>query len=100
MKFLIFIIIATSVFYYIYWQTENITQCIDSKWTVMTLDEAWEIWIDSECWYRLTDKNSCNVVTWTYWIDLDIEKPWCSPACVINLETKEAEINWRCSWLK
>jgi len=39
----------------------------------------------------------CNEDTGTYWIDLDIEKEGCNPACVINVETKEAEINWRCT---
>ena len=31
--------------------------------------------------------------------DLDIEKAGCNPACVINVETRTAEINWRCTGL-
>jgi len=39
----------------------------------------------------------CNENTGTYWINLDIKKEGCNPACVINLETRTAEINWRCT---
>ena len=39
----------------------------------------------------------------TWWIDIDMkprfEKPLCNPACVINEETLEVEINWRCTGL-
>jgi len=41
----------------------------------------------------------CNENTGTYWINLNITKEGCSPACVINLETRTAEINWRCTGL-
>ncbi len=41
----------------------------------------------------------CNEGTGTYWIGLNIEKEGCNPACVVNLETRTAEINWRCTGL-
>jgi hypothetical protein len=41
----------------------------------------------------------CNEGTGTYWININLTKKGCSPACVINLETKTAEINWRCTGL-
>jgi hypothetical protein len=41
----------------------------------------------------------CNEGTGTYWINLNIKKQGCNPACVINLENKSAEINWRCTGL-
>lgn len=47
----------------------------------------------------LTDEHWCNNVTGTWWIDLSLEKPGCNPACVINVETREAEINWMCTGL-
>ena len=47
----------------------------------------------------LTEEYSCNEYTGTYWIDLDIEKEGCNPACVVNVESREAEINWRCTGL-
>lgn len=45
----------------------------------------------------VTEDYVCNENTGTMWIDLDIEKEGCNPACVINIITKEAEINWRCT---
>lgn len=35
----------------------------------------------------------------TWWIDIDMDAPGCSPACVISEDTKTAEINWRCTGL-
>ncbi|MFH1393740.1 MAG: hypothetical protein ABII71_01580 [Candidatus Micrarchaeota archaeon] len=34
----------------------------------------------------------------TWWFELEIEKPGCSPACVVH-ENGSAEINWRCTGL-
>jgi len=34
----------------------------------------------------------------TWWIDLNIDKPGCNPACVIH-EDETTEINWRCTGL-
>lgn len=64
----------------------------------MSLTEAKQIALDSECSGQgaLKDTHMCNEDTRTWWIDLDIKKEGCNPACVINVETKQAEINWRC----
>ena len=35
--------------------------------------------------------------TGTWWIDLNVQKEGCSPACVVNAATGQAEINWRCT---
>ena len=67
--------------------------------TKLSLSEAKEIAFLSECGDRLEDTYICNEITGTWWINLDIEKEGCSPACVINVETKTAEINWRCTGL-
>lgn len=66
---------------------------------ILTLADAKKIAIASECGDRLKETYFCNENTGTYWIDLDIEKPGCNPACVVNIETREAEINWRCTGL-
>jgi len=63
----------------------------------LSLIEAEQIAINSECGDRLKENYMCNEDTGTWWIDLDIEKEGCNPACVINVETKEASINWRCT---
>ncbi|MCP3682587.1 MAG: hypothetical protein GY861_07855, partial [bacterium] len=39
----------------------------------------------------------CNPDTGTWWIDLDIDKEGCNPACVVYIDDKTAEINWRCT---
>jgi len=65
----------------------------------LSLSEAKEIAIQGQCGNKLKDTYICNEITGTWWIDLDIEKAGCSPACVINVETKTAEINWRCTGL-
>ena len=64
---------------------------------VLTLENAKSI-AEAECG-EIKDTYVCNENTGTYWIDLNIEREGCSPACVINLETREAEINWRCTGL-
>lgn len=65
----------------------------------LSLSEAKEIAILGECGNKLKDIYICNEVTGTWWINLDIEKEGCNPACVIDVETKIAEINWRCTGL-
>jgi hypothetical protein len=41
----------------------------------------------------------CNEGTGTYWIDLSTKKEGCSPACVVDVKARTAEINWRCTGL-
>jgi len=67
----------------------------------LSLKEAVKIALQSECGELglLEDTQFCNETTGTWWINLDVQKQGCSPACVINVETKEAEINWRCTGL-
>lgn len=66
----------------------------------LSLEDAKEIAINSECNQgELKDNAFCNENTGTWWIDLDIEKEGCNPACVIDVVTKTAEINWRCTGL-
>jgi hypothetical protein len=48
---------------------------------------------------RLKDTYVHNPSTHTWWIDLDSDKPGCSPACVVSEETGTAEVNWRCTGL-
>lgn len=69
--------------------------------TQMTLEEARSIATNSECTQEgsLTDQAFYNEVTHTWWIDLDLKKPGCAPACVVSAKTRSAEINWRCTGL-
>ena len=69
----------------------------------LTYEEALLIAQDSECTEKgtLTDTYIYNEFTKTWWIDLEMkpqfENELCNPACVVNEETKTAEINWRCT---
>ena len=62
--------------------------------------EARSIAENSECVAdgKLKDTATYNENSKTWWIDLEIEKPGCNPACVIY-EDKSVEINWRCTGL-
>jgi hypothetical protein len=63
----------------------------------LTLEEATNIAIASECGDRLKETRTCNEKTGVWWIDLDIEQEGCNPACAIDVTAKRAEINWRCT---
>ncbi len=67
----------------------------------MSLSEALKIAGNSDCVKggKLLDTNTYNSYTHTWWIDLDIKKDGCAPACVVSEETLTAEINWRCTGL-
>ncbi len=67
----------------------------------LSLAQAIQIAQASECLNQgqLEQTHFCNEVTGTWWIDLDIEKEGCAPACVIDVINKTAEINWRCTGL-
>jgi len=66
----------------------------------LSYKEALDIAVNSECAdYVLKETHVCNGITGTWWIDLESNKANCNPACVVNVQTKEAEINWRCTGL-
>lgn len=64
---------------------------IKGKQKAMANDECREI--------GFKETNMCNEDTGTWWFDLKVvaEKPGCNPACVVDIETNETEINWRCT---
>jgi hypothetical protein len=67
----------------------------------LSFSEAKNIALNSDCVKEgtLKDTYMCNEYTGTWWIDLNLDKKGCMPACVINVVTKQAEINWRCTGL-
>jgi hypothetical protein len=76
--------------------------CIDSKTGAkMSYQEADGIALNSECIDRgqLKESHFCNSDTGTWWIELEIERPGCAPACVVDVNAKAAETNWRCTGL-
>jgi hypothetical protein len=79
--------------------------CQANSGVSIALGEAMIIAGDSECVKigAVKEDCNCNEHTATCWLDIDLtnemkeEKSGCSPACVVSLETREAEINWRCT---
>lgn len=68
---------------------------------MMEFSEANAIAMNSDCVKlgNLKENHMCNESTGTWLIDLNITKQGCNPACVINIETQEVTINWRCTGL-
>ncbi|RLI97599.1 MAG: hypothetical protein DRO99_02785 [Candidatus Aenigmatarchaeota archaeon] len=67
----------------------------------ITYEEARAIALNSTCVQEgsLTDVYAYNEYTGTWWIEMEPvpDKPNCNPACVVDVQTLEAEINWRCT---
>ena len=69
--------------------------------SIISLNDAMAIAKLSECTENsnLTGDYIYNENTRTWWLDIDLEKEGCNPACVVDENTKTAEINWRCTGL-
>ena len=69
----------------------------------MNIVEAREIARSSECSKQGSVKTNymCNEFSGTVWFDFVPNEPkeGCNPACVVNVESRAAEINWRCTGL-
>ena len=82
-------------------KTERYTfDVLAGRFDEMSLSDAMAIASESECVGAgpLMANAVYNKFTGTWWIDVDAQKEFCpSPACVVNVATKEAEINWRCT---
>ncbi len=67
----------------------------------MSYEEAVEIARNSGCLDAAQLKRCyvCNENTGTWWLDLTMDEPQpgCAPACVVDVNSKTAEINWRCT---
>lgn len=84
-------------------QPSSNTTCSKDSFS-MNITEAKQIANQSECAKQGTLKENthvCNSYTGTWWVDIapNKDKKGCNPACVVNIETKQAEINWRCTGL-
>lgn len=84
--------------------TEVVSEtCVSPGENKMAFKEAMKLALSGECakMGMLAEKGNCNAYTGTWWIDLDLfeKKEGCNPACVINVDTKATEINWRCTGL-
>lgn len=81
----------------------DITICTEEE-AVGTMTEAEALAIGKQSCVKAGEtlgKGMYNENTNTWWFDatLATTQPGCNPACVVNVETKQAEINWRCTGL-
>lgn len=85
---------------FVEFQGSTVNTCTDADTgATMGWTEALERALNSECVMEGTLKSvrMCNRNTGTWWIDLEADKPGCNPACVVNVLTGEAVVNWRCT---
>ena len=91
-------LILSAVLLIYYGQDSGTQYCLN-----MDLKTAMAIAQSGECGQNgtLASNAYCNNVTKTWWIDIDVFEPieGCNPACVVDVETGQAEINWRCTGL-
>ena len=82
-------------------EVENDALCDDGLGNEMSYSRAKEIATGTCKNGTLEDFHYCNNVTGTWWIDFSPDEPkeGCNPACVVNVKSGEAEINWRCTGL-
>ena len=81
----------------------QIEKCQSQSGKTMRFDEAMLIG-EKQCLGGKLDMNEeyfCNDYTGTWWIGFlpDEVKEGCNPACVVDIESETAEINWRCTGL-
>jgi outer membrane murein-binding lipoprotein Lpp len=83
-------------------ETDQAEDCLDADTgATLSYQQAVDIAEGSGCVEQgqLKETHFFNENTGTWWIDLDIEKAGCAPACVVNVSDRTAEINWRCTGL-
>ncbi|MFH1663988.1 MAG: DUF4382 domain-containing protein [archaeon] len=76
-------------------------KCVQVSFMKLSKEQAREIALESECIQegQLKENTTYNENSKTWWIDLNVKKQGCNPACVVSEETGTAEINWRCTGL-
>ncbi|OGM13786.1 hypothetical protein A3A76_04715 [Candidatus Woesebacteria bacterium RIFCSPLOWO2_01_FULL_39_23] len=77
-------------------------ECLSASGGRMTYSKAKEIAASSCSGGKLKEEHFCNQTTGTWWIDFtpNTPKEGCNPACVVDVDRRSAEINWRCTGLK
>ena len=95
-------LIAVSLLLVVLWMLS--VSDIESICGNMNVEEAFEIALDESqnCMIEGADvvfNPICNEDTLAWWFDTNLEKSGCNPACVVDIENKTAEINWRCTGL-
>ncbi|OGJ52355.1 hypothetical protein A2335_02555 [Candidatus Peregrinibacteria bacterium RIFOXYB2_FULL_32_7] len=70
-----------------------------NKSSILSMETAKAIAEKSSCTEEgnLTGEYYYNDITKTWWFNTNIQKSGCNPTCVVDEETKTAEINWMCT---
>ena len=65
----------------------------------MKLSEARKIAVENCKEGAIKKTFMCNEITGIWWLDFNPVKKTagCNPACVVDVNTKQSEINWRCT---
>ncbi|MCU0642072.1 MAG: hypothetical protein MUF61_00645 [archaeon] len=95
------VLVAAAGFYFYSGPSDNTKSEIEGYCGEMSVSEALQI-AEAYCSNGALKGNyQCNNYTNTLWIDFEPNEknPMCSPACVVDVVNKSAEINWRCTGL-
>ena len=71
--------------------------CTTKSGKIMTMDKAKEIALASDCGDRITDGIFCNSDTGIWLIDMNVQRPGCDPSCIVDIETEQATVDWKCT---
>lgn len=81
-------------------QEANVESCTDvESGKSLNYRQALAIAADSECTGHgeLLPARFCHEDSGTWWISLSVQKEGCNPACVVDVNSRVAKINWRCT---
>ena len=80
--------------------TEGEEACLLEEDGVMTMFDAMEIAVSSECGEQLTepyyDNAVCDAGIGVWRFEMDLEQENCDPVCEVNIDERTANINLRC----
>lgn len=67
----------------------------------MTLDDALKLADACTADGTVLETGMCNEFTGTWWLEFEAKEPkdGCNPACVVDIENRKSEVNWRCTGL-
>jgi len=74
-----------------------VVKCTTKSGKTMTMDRAKEIALASDCGDRIVGEAFCNADAGTWSIDMIVQRPGCDPSCIVDIETEQAVIDWKCT---
>ncbi len=73
--------------------------CIAETDSNVSSEKAYEIAKNSECAKigKVAEDCNCDSSTFTCVFALEVDKPGCSPICLVDLKAATAQIDWQCT---